>query len=39
VVSEKGKKREVSVQAFVSEKLVFEGDFTTFVLSQHVLED
>ena len=39
VVSEKGKKREVSVQAFMSEKLVFEGNFTTFVLSQHVLED
>lgn len=39
VVSEKGKKREVKVQAFMSEKLVFEGSFTTFVLSQHVLED
>ncbi len=39
VVSEKGKKREVEVQAFVNEKLVFEGYFTTFVLSQHVLED
>ena len=37
VVSEKGKKREVKVQAFVSEKLVFEGGFTTFVLDQHVL--
>ena len=37
VVSEKGKKREVSVRAFVDEKLVFEGDFTTFVLTQHVL--
>ena len=37
VVSEKGKKREVKVQAFVSEKLVFEGDFTTFVLENHVL--
>ncbi len=39
VVSEKGKKREVEVQAFVNEKLVFEGDFTTFVLDKHVLED
>lgn len=37
VVSEKGKKREVDVQAFVEEKLVFEGSFTTFVLEQHVL--
>ncbi|WP_415406241.1 hotdog domain-containing protein [Sulfurovum sp. CS9] len=39
VVSEKGKKREVKVQAFVNEKLVFEGSFTTFVLDKHVLED
>jgi len=39
VVSEKGKKREVEVQAFVNEKLVFEGSFTTFILSKHVLED
>ena len=37
VVSEKGKKREVEVEAFVSEKLVFEGGFTTFVLDAHVL--
>ena len=37
VVSEKGKKREVEVQAFVDEKLVFEGSFTTFVLDKHVL--
>lgn len=37
VVSERGKKREVSVQAFVDEKLVFEGSFTTFVLEKHVL--
>jgi len=36
-VSEKGKKREVEVQAFVNEKLVFEGGFTTFVLDKHVL--
>ncbi len=38
VVSEKGKKCEVKVEAFVSEKLVFEGSFTTFVLDRHVLE-
>jgi len=37
VVSEKGKKKEVEVQAFVDEKLVFEGSFTTFVLDKHVL--
>ena len=39
VTSEKGKKREVEVQAFASEKLVFEGSFTTFVLNSHVLEN
>ena len=38
VVSEKGKKREIEVQAFVNEKLVFEGVFTTFVLDTHVLD-
>jgi acyl-coenzyme A thioesterase PaaI-like protein len=38
VASEKGKKREVNVQAFVDEKLVFEGTFTTFVLEKHVLD-
>jgi acyl-coenzyme A thioesterase PaaI-like protein len=37
VVNTKGKKTEVEVHAFVSEKLVFEGNFTTFVLSAHVL--
>ncbi len=37
VMSEKGKKRVVAVQAFVSEKLVYEGSFTTFVLDTHVL--
>ena len=37
VVSEKGKKKVVEVQAFVNEKLVFEGTFTTFVLEKHVL--
>ena len=37
VMSEKGKKREVEVQAFVSEKLVYKGSFTTFVLDKHVL--
>jgi len=39
VVSEKGKKKVVDVQAFVNEKLVFEGNFTTFVLDEHVLEN
>ena len=34
---EKGRKKEVSVEAFVNEKLVFEGTFTTFVLDKHVL--
>ncbi|MDM5272038.1 MaoC/PaaZ C-terminal domain-containing protein [Sulfurovum sp. zt1-1] len=38
VVSEKGKKKEVDVQAFVNAKLVFEGSFTTFVLDKHVLD-
>jgi len=37
VMSEKGKKRVVAVQAFVSEKLVYEGSFTTFILDTHVL--
>ena len=37
VVNEKGKKKVVDVQAFVHEKLVFEGTFTTFVLAEHVL--
>ena len=34
---EKGRKKEVNVEAFVNEKLVFEGAFTTFVLDEHVL--
>jgi len=37
IVSVKGKKAEVEVEAFVNEKLVFEGNFTTFVLPAHVL--
>ena len=37
VVSIKGKKSEVEVEAFVNEKLIFEGSFTTFVLPAHVL--
>ena len=37
VMHEKGKKKLVEVQAFVSENLVFEGSFTTFVLANHVL--
>ena len=39
VVGGKGKKREVDVQAFVENTLVFEGRFTTFVLDTHVLAD
>jgi len=39
VSSEKGKKKLVDVQAFVSEKLVFEGSFTTFTLDNHVLKN
>jgi len=34
----KGKKREVSVEAFVNGKKIFEGTFTTFVLEKHVLD-
>jgi len=37
VLSEKGKKREVGVEAFVEGKRVFEGSFTAFVLERHVL--
>ena len=37
VMSEKGKKRIVEVEAFVSDNLVFDGSFTTFVLDSHVL--
>ena len=39
VVSSKGKKKVVEVEAFVKEKLVFEGSFTTFVLEFHVLRE
>ena len=37
IVNSKGKKSEVEVEAYVNEKLVFEGNFTTFVLPSHVL--
>ena len=37
VSSTSGKKKVVEVEAFVEEKLVFEGSFTTFVLDEHVL--
>ena len=37
ISSEKGKKKLVEVEAFVKEKLVFEGSFITFVLDTHVL--
>ena len=38
IVTEKGKKKEVLVEAFVDGKMVFEGSFTTFVLEKHVLD-
>jgi acyl-coenzyme A thioesterase PaaI-like protein len=38
VMGEKGKKKVVTVEAYVSDKLVLEGSFTTFVLNSHVLE-
>ncbi len=38
VVIEKGRKKEVRVEAFVKSQLVFEGTFTTFVLDKHVLD-
>ncbi len=37
IVSEKGKKKVVEVEAYVSGRLIFEGSFTTFVLANHVL--
>lgn len=37
VMSNKGKKYTVEVNAYVSDKLVFEGSFITFVLENHVL--
>lgn len=37
IINEKGKKKVVEVHAYVSDKLVFEGSFTTFVLDKHVL--
>jgi acyl-coenzyme A thioesterase PaaI-like protein len=37
VMQTKGKKKVVSVEAFVAEKKVLEGTFTTFVLEEHVL--
>ena len=38
VISQKGKKRVVEVEAFVESKKVFQGLFTTFVLDKHILE-
>lgn len=37
VIMKKGRKKEVVVEAFVKDKLVFEGTFMTFVLDAHVL--
>ena len=39
IVSETGKKKILEVEAFVKEKAVFEGSFTTFTLDTHVLGD
>jgi acyl-coenzyme A thioesterase PaaI-like protein len=39
VMQTRGKKQVVSVEAFVAEKKVLEGTFTTFVLEEHVLEE
>jgi len=38
IAAEKGKKKEVFVEAFVDGKMVFEGSFTTFVLQKYVLD-
>ncbi len=38
VLTSKGKKRVVAVEAIVNDTLVFKGSFTTFVLTQHVLK-
>jgi len=37
VVREKGKKKMLMVKAFVNDRAVFEGEFTTFVPDKHVL--
>ena len=37
VISEKGKKRAVQVRVEAAGDAVFEGEFTCFVLNQHVL--
>jgi acyl-coenzyme A thioesterase PaaI-like protein len=38
VITSAGKKKVVDVFAFVDDKLVFEGTFTTFVLEGHVFD-
>jgi len=38
VTTSKGKKKIVAVKAMVNDTLVFQGMFTTFVLTQHVLK-
>lgn len=38
IVAQKGKKREVNVEAFVEGRKVYEGSFTTFILTHHVLD-
>jgi len=38
VLTSKGKKKVVTVEAMVNDALVFKGTFTTFILTQHVLK-
>jgi uncharacterized protein (TIGR00369 family) len=38
VVSASGKKQIVSVQVFRGEEIIFQGEFTCFVLDRHVLD-
>ncbi len=38
VLHRKGRKAEVEVVAFLKEKSVFKGTFTTFILEQHPLD-
>jgi acyl-coenzyme A thioesterase PaaI-like protein len=38
VTDERGRKRQVGVQARVGDRVVLEGSLTTFVLAQHVFD-
>jgi acyl-coenzyme A thioesterase PaaI-like protein len=37
LIGQKGKKREVKVDAYIDNQLIYEGTFTTFVLDRHLL--